>query len=78
MKNVLTKGWITNIPSKADTATAIDTYSAFQNTFTIIASSLAGFIWYQFGAAFTFGLTAFVSMGTTVYIYLLPYNEKAK
>ncbi|HQS51014.1 MAG TPA: MFS transporter, partial [Daejeonella sp.] len=45
----ISKAWITNISSKEDTATAIGTYSAFQSICTMLASSLAGFIWYQFG-----------------------------
>jgi hypothetical protein len=33
---------------RKDTATAIGNYSAFQSFFTMLASSLAGLIWYQF------------------------------
>jgi hypothetical protein len=47
--------------SKKDTATAIGNYSAFQ-LFTMLASSLAGLIWYQFGADVTFIVTAFASI----------------
>jgi hypothetical protein len=38
---------------RKDTATAIGNYSAFQSFFTMLASSLAGLIWYQFGADVT-------------------------
>jgi hypothetical protein len=37
---------------RKDTATAIGNYSAFQSFF-MLASSLAGLIWYQFGADVT-------------------------
>lgn len=50
----ISKAWISNITDKKDTATAIGTYSGFQSICTMIASSLAGLIWYTFGAAATF------------------------
>ena len=70
----ISKAWISNISSKQDTATAIGTYSAFQSIFTMLASSLAGFIWYQFGAGFTFGLSAV--MVSVVAIYLSFMHTK--
>ncbi|MCB0506613.1 MAG: MFS transporter, partial [Cyclobacteriaceae bacterium] len=53
----ISKAWISNISAKKDTATAIGTYSAFQSIFTMIASSFAGLIWFQFGASATFIVT---------------------
>ena len=53
----ITKAWISNITNKQDTATAIGTFSAFQSICTMIASSLAGLIWFQFGAEATFMVT---------------------
>lgn len=50
----ISKAWISNITDKKDTATAIGTYSGFQSICTMLASSLAGLIWYQFGASVTF------------------------
>jgi hypothetical protein len=46
---------------RKDTATAIGTYSAFQSFFTMLASSMADLIWYQFGADI-FIVTAFASI----------------
>lgn len=53
----ISKAWISNITPKKDTATAIGTYSGFQSICTMLASSLAGLIWFQFGAAATFVVT---------------------
>jgi MFS family permease len=64
----ISKAWITNISSKEDTATAIGTYSAFQSICTMLASSLAGFIWYQFGASVTFGVSAVMVLAVAIYI----------
>jgi len=46
--------WISNITDKKDTATAIGTFTGFQSICTMIASSMAGFLWYNFGAPVTF------------------------
>jgi MFS family permease len=64
----ISKAWITNISSKEDTATAIGTYSAFQSICTMLASTLAGFIWYQFGAGITFSLSAVMVLAVAIYI----------
>jgi MFS family permease len=67
----IAKAWISNITAKEDTATAIGTYSGFQSICTMIASSLAGFIWYQFGAKYTFIVTAIATI--VVLIYFLVF-----
>jgi hypothetical protein len=58
-----------------DTATA-GNYSAFQSFFTMLASSLAGLIWYQFGADVTFIVTAFASILIGLY-FIFMTTEKA-
>lgn len=58
----IAKAWITNISAKKDTATAIGTFSALQSICSLLASSIAGFIWFQFGAAPTFLLSAFMTI----------------
>lgn len=61
------KAWISNITDKKDTATAIGTFSAFQSICTMLASSIAGLIWFQFGAAVTFFLTAMITLAVVFY-----------
>ena len=64
----VSKAWITNISDKADTATAIGTYTAFQSLCTLIASSIAGLIWLKFGAMATFALSAVVTLAVAGYL----------
>jgi MFS family permease len=80
----ISKAWITNISDKADTATAIGTFTAFQSICTLIASSLAGFVWLKFGATATFALSAAVTLAVAGYLVsvsqkLLPaFSEPEK
>jgi MFS family permease len=69
----ISKAWISNITDKEDTATAIGTYTGFQSIFTMLASSLTGFIWFKFGATSAFILTATVTLIVVVYfIFVIP------
>ena len=65
------KAWISNISAKKDTATAIGTYTAFQSLAALLASSLAGGIWYWKGSGATFLLSAVVALGIAVYVALI-------
>ncbi len=66
----ISKAWISNIIDKKDTATAIGTYSGFQSICTMLASALAGLIWYQFGAAVTFVVTGIATVCVIVYFFI--------
>lgn len=69
----ISKAWISNITDKNDTATAIGTYSSFQSITTMLASSLAGFIWFQFGASATFLVTGIITILVVLYFtFALP------
>ncbi len=71
----ISKAWISNLSDKENTATAIGSYSAFQSIFSMIASSLAGLIWYYFGANSTFLVTGFASILVIIY-FLFMTKEK--
>lgn len=64
----VSKAWITNVCEKDKTATAVGTYTAFQSIATLVASSLAGIIWFSVGAAATFLLSAGVVVCVVLYI----------
>lgn len=66
----ISKAWISNLTDKQDTATAIGTYSGFQSICTMLASSLAGFIWFQFGAAATFIVTGSATLLVIAYFFV--------
>jgi MFS family permease len=70
----ISKAWISNITDKKDTATAIGTFSGFQSICNMLASSIAGLIWYNYGAEFSFMLTAAVVV--LVILYFLFLNDK--
>jgi len=69
----ISKAWISNITDKKDTATAIGTYSGFQSICTMLASSLAGLIWYQSGSSATFIVTGSV---TVLVIFYFIFSVK--
>lgn len=64
----ISKAWISNITDRKDTATAIGTYTGFQSICTMLASSLAGFIWFRFGAATVFILTGVATVVVIIYL----------
>ncbi|QBO58526.1 MFS transporter [Chryseobacterium salivictor] len=69
----ISTAWISNISDRKDTATAIGTFSGFQSICTMLASSFAGLIWFQFGAAATFLISAFATL--IVVLYLLTIRK---
>jgi MFS family permease len=71
----ISKAWISNISDKKDVATAIGTYSAFQSVCTMVASALAGFIWFQFGASSIFILTGIATLCVIMYFILNVNNS---
>lgn len=64
----IAKAWMTNICENKDTATAIGTYTAFQSIGALLASSLAGLIWYALGPSAVFTLSACMAVIITVYM----------
>lgn len=63
----VSKAWISNISAKKDVATAIGTFTAFQSLCTMAASSMAGLLWYQFGASATMLVTGIATACVTLY-----------
>lgn len=66
----ISKAWISNITDKKDTATAIGFFTGFQSICTMLASSLAGLIWFQWGASATFMITSAITVLVIVYFML--------
>lgn len=71
----ISKAWVSNIADKKDTATAIGTFTGFQSICTLIASSLAGLLWYQFGAMAVFLVSAGVTLIVIGYFLLIFRNR---
>ncbi len=74
----VSKAWISNLISKKETATAIGTYTAYQSLFALLASSLAGVVWFTFGSNATFVLTGFATLFIILYfiIFTGSFNQK--
>jgi MFS family permease len=53
----VSKAWIASLVPKNETATAIGTFTGFQSIAALLASSLAGLIWFSFGAIAAFSIT---------------------
>ncbi len=68
----IAKAWISNITDKKDTATAIGTFSGLQSICTMLASSLIGLIWFNFGATAAFVTTAIATLCVMVYFFTIP------
>lgn len=64
----IAKAWITNICKRENTATAIGTYTAFQSMATMLASSLAGVLWFTFNPSVTFVVSGTIAIGVSIYI----------
>ena len=68
----ISKAWISNITDRKDTATAIGTYAGLQSICAMVASSLTGLVWLQFGSDAAFLMTAAMTVGVIAYLLLLP------
>jgi MFS family permease len=64
----ISKAWISNIVKKNEVATAIGFYTGMQSICTLIASSLAGLLWYSFSPSVTFGVSAIGTLLTILYL----------
>jgi MFS family permease len=73
----ISKAWISNVTDRKDTATAIGTYTGFQSICTLIASSVAGLVWYEFGAFTLFFATALLTVAVICYFILIVKRTEA-
>lgn len=74
----VSKALITNIVDKTQIATAIGTYTGFQSFAALIASSLCGLLWYNFGSMLTFLITAGVTVIVIVYLGVFRGHDGLK
>ena len=70
----IAKAWISNITDKKDTATAIGSFAGFQSLAAMVASSVAGLIWYKFGAEVAFLLTSAVTV-LVIFYFILAFRQ---
>ncbi len=63
----VSKAWLSKSCDKKDTATAIGTFTAFQSLTALVASSLAGIIWFNLGAKYMFIFSAVLTLAVVIY-----------
>lgn len=66
----IAKAWISNVVSKTETGVAIGSFEGFKNIAAMIASFIAGLLWFHFGAAATFMTTAIITLMVVVFLQL--------
>ena len=71
----VSKAWISNICEKQDMATAIGTYEGLRSITTMLASSMAGLIWFYCSPEATFLVTALAIIPVSVFLMSIPYKK---
>lgn len=66
----ISKAWITNIAEGKNTATAVGAYSAIKSVVSMLASFMAGLLWFYFGAKVTFLTSAIATLFVILYFIL--------
>jgi MFS family permease len=66
----ISKAWISNIVPKNEVGTAIGFYTGMQSICTLLASSLAGWLWYVYSPSLTFGVSAIGACATAIFLAL--------
>lgn len=65
----IAKAWVSNIVPKGETATAIGTYAGFQSIAALLSSTIAGVMWYSFGAQYLFITAGIIALVVAFIIY---------
>ncbi|MEZ5013040.1 MAG: MFS transporter [Chitinophagales bacterium] len=76
MTEGIAKAWISNVVPASETGTAIGLYTALSSIGAFIASSLAGWLWFAFGSAATFGLSASMMLPLMLWFSFLRSGRK--
>jgi MFS family permease len=66
----VTKAWITNIAHEKNTATAVGFYTSCQSICTLLASTIAGLVWHNFGSIYAFISTSAIAVIVLVFFKL--------
>jgi MFS family permease len=72
----ISKALISNIAKKDKTATAIGFYTSFASIFTMLASSIAGLIWYTLGMKTMFLISGIGVLIVAIYLAVVQRNIK--
>lgn len=67
----ISKAWITKICDKKDTATALGFYTGLNSMFSVIASTIAGWLWYSFNPDLMFAVSSVGVFGVIIYFLII-------
>jgi MFS family permease len=67
----ISKAWISNLAQKEHTATAIGFYNSFQSIAALLASSIAGLLWYGVGPMFMFTIAGIAAIIVSIYLFVV-------
>ena len=70
----IAKAWISTTVSKTTMATALGGFAAYQSICALLASSVAGLIWYALGAKFVFLIAGISAITIALYFTLMKPN----
>lgn len=70
----ISKALLTNLSERKDTATAIGLFTSLASLFTLVASSVAGLIWFTLGAQWMFLLSG-TGVGITAIYFLVVFRS---
>lgn len=74
----VSKALISNISRKEETATAIGFYNSIASICTMLASSFAGLIWYNFGFEVMFMVSAIGVACTSIYLIVIAFRKRSE
>lgn len=74
----ISKAWISNICKKEETATAIGFYNSLSSIMALIASSLAGLIWYVFTPKIMFVSSGIAVMMVVIYFSCIKIGRQTQ
>ncbi len=70
------KAWISNLVPSTENASAIGLFTGLQSVAALLASSLAGFLWFRFGAAVVFAAAAVVTLLVMLWLWVQTNKHK--
>jgi len=67
----VSKAWLSKICERKDTATGLGLFSGLQSICTLIASTAAGLVWYNFGSFYVFFAAAAAALLVCIYLLFI-------
>jgi MFS family permease len=72
----ISKAWIASLIPKNETATAIGTFSGFQSIAALLASSIAGVLWFNYGSMMAFCLSGAIAILVALLLFIFIRDDQ--